>query len=169
MPSQWATPLRFVSLAGFGELEGLAASNYSDNRLRSGRHPAIRLTTTLSVCLSHSLSPLSRQSYADNAGDRARSPDPRWCQFRALPAWHRDTWSTRPCHAPGARVRLFFGVLDRTSPSDRTAQSGVEACLALCACLDPEKTSARCLRPTEAFSRPALRMQTALLIPSLRG
>jgi hypothetical protein len=50
--------LLFVSLAGFGALEGLG----------SGRHPAIRLTATLSVRLSHSSSPLSRQTYADNAG-----------------------------------------------------------------------------------------------------
>lgn len=99
VPSQWVTPCYLSVWRDSVRSKGLAASNYSDNRLRSGRHPAIRLTTTLSVRLSHSLSPLSRQSYADNAGDRARSPDPRRSQFRALPAslsaveflWHSDT------------------------------------------------------------------------------
>jgi len=52
--------LLFVSLEGFIALEGFAASYYSDNRLRSGRHPSIRLTTTLSVRLSQSFSPLAK-------------------------------------------------------------------------------------------------------------
>jgi len=159
VPSQWGTPLRFVSLAGFGALEGLGGQQLFRQPITQWTPHSDSPHDYIVVRLSRSLSPLSRQSYADNAGDRTRSPDPRRSQFRALPAslsaveflWHRDISSTRPCHAPSARVRLFCGVPDRTSPSDRTAQSGVEACLALGACLDPEKTSARCLRPDRGF------------------
>jgi hypothetical protein len=58
-------------------------------------------------CSCRSLYRRSRQSYADNAGDCARTPDPRsrWSQFRALLA-----------HYP---LLNFFGTAVYRSPPDR--------------------------------------------------
>ena len=108
------------------------------NRLRSGLNPSIRLTTTLSVFFYRR----SCQSYADNARNCARTPDPRsrWSQFRALLVHYPllnfvgTVVSRSPPDRAMHRVLAFafsLGCSIALAHLKRAAQSGVEARLAL--------------------------------------
>ena len=178
VPSQWATPLRFVVLAGFGALEGLGGQQLL-------RQPITQWTPPCYSPHDYIVGALVALSIA--ALSKVTPTTPGIALERLIRGLAGASFGLYLLHYP---LLNFFGTVI-LGPPDR-AMHGC-SCSPFLGCsialahlieqreavlkrafrsahvLIQRKLSRAAFDRTEALSRPALRMQTALLIPSLRG